>query len=406
MKIKKLNKEVVHQYKMFNLDPDYISNINMLPQKIRSHVDRHWEYIPVKGNVDLLNALYKPLNDHDVEQKLIKTLKKDQILAHYQAFLDSKRDYEIAVEQDPAKEENSLQMYLQLVPMYWPIFIILAITGDPSEDGPDSTLIRDLPWRAQGSPLLAPIFVPDNWQEIFYLEEEIPDPEPIIPEENEDTEEDEDEVVPESAEGKEIQKFIGDIYEALTVLNERQESMEKEITSLQNNVTEHTNSLEDLLPKIEELIDKKLKSLSDEIAESAYSTKIKLLEQELEDTQTELSSRMEELADLRSEIDNSSVEVEDDGYSDKLLEKDREIAELREVLKRLNGEKNQLSTENQLLRSTVDSYKTDSIPSRPDNYIEDTESDNDVMNGYLNNTELGEVERRNIERLNKLMNFK
>lgn len=406
MKTKKLNKEVVHQYKMFNLDPDYISNINMLPQKIRSHVDRHWEYIPVKGNVDLLNALYKPLNDHDVEQKLIKTLKKDQILAHYQAFLDSKRDYEIAVEQDPTKEENSLQMYLQLVPMYWPIFIILAITGDPSEDGPDSTLIRDLPWRAEGSPLLAPIFVPDNWREIFYIEEEIPDPEPIMLEENKDTEEDEDEVVPESAEGKEIQKFIGDIYEALTVLNGRQESMEQEITSLQNTVVVHTNSLEDLLPKIEELINKKFEAFSDEIAESAYSTKIKLLEKELEDTQTELSSRMEELADLRSEIDNSSVEVEDDDYSDKLLEKDREIAELREVLKRLNGEKNQLSTENQLLRSTVDSYKTDSIPSRPDNYIEDTESDNDVMNGYLNNTELGEVERRNIERLNKLMNFK
>ena len=135
---------------------------------------------------------------------------------------------------------------------------------------------------------------------------------------------------------------------------------------------------------------------------------IGVLEGEITNLRTELDTRMENESKLRQEVDHLRSQLDNMSNNSNNEELIRENNELKEVIKKLNFEKNKLSTENTLLKDAVNNRKINNDNFAPPIVEKVNESANNNLAGQVlranNNTPTIDENDENIKRLNRFFN--
>lgn len=426
-------------YNIFNLyDADSINDLNQHLQKYPEYkwvlVNKNTFRVPVLQTI-LRNAINvnRDKIDYWLEKKpgLINS-----IHSFYNNFISTKNGIKKETEMGMLTLDSSKEKYVDLFIRYFPIILLkLGILDDSSDETIDE-LIKEMGWEDPNGESYVALLLPfennmldveaieeviDTNDDYEKQEEETPinDPKPyhtLIEEILKDILQkyNYEEVLKEVVALKEsvdtrlsiIEEKLntpvedtGIDHEEITELNNQLELQQREIEDLKNELLDKISTINELQDTIQELQEK-------ETTEDV-TAQIGVLEGEVTNLRTELDTRMETESHLRQEIDSLREQLKNvpDSNNEELL---KENQELKDVIKRLNFDKNKLSTENTLLKDAVHNRKIDNDNFAPP-IVEkvDEEANNNLAAQVLranNNTPTIDENDENIKRLNRFFN--
>lgn len=437
----------VDLYNIFNLyDADSINDLN---QHLTHYPDYQWVLVnKYTFNTPLLTNILK--NAIDVNRERIdywlerKPGLINSIHSFYHDFITAKDAIKKETDMELLPVNVSEEKYVALFVRYFPVILLkLGILDDSSDETIDA-LINEMGFKdPRNNEIYFPLFLPfeDDQIDLESIEEV------IYPEDNYDDEEEESEE-PKVMEGSislesyypSIKKVLEDTLNEFNnkvdlklieeLINNRFNSLEEkleqknkeplydevEVLELQNNIaslTEQINDLENDLEEKESLIENlqgTIKELSDEANNKSEDdvAQIGVLEGEITNLRTELDTRMENESKLRQEVDHLRSQLDNMSNNSNDEELRRENNELKEVIKKLNFEKNKLSTENTLLKDAVNNRKINNDNFAPPIVEKVNESANNNLAGQVlranNNTPTIDENDENIKRLNRFFN--
>ena len=435
----------VDLYNIFNLyDADSINDLN---QHLTHYPDYQWTLVnKYTFNTPLLTNILK--NAIDVNRERIdywlerKPGLINSIHSFYHDFIAAKDAIKKETDMELLPVNVSEEKYVALFVRYFPVILLKLGILDDSSDETIDTLINEMGFKdPRNNEIYFPLFLPfeDDQIDLESIEEV------IYPEDDYDDEEPEE---PKVMEGKvslesyypSIKKVLEDTLNEFNnkvdlklieeLINNRFNSLEKkleqknkeplydevEVLELQNNIaslTEQINDLENDLEEKESLIENlqgTIKELSDEANNKSEDdvAQIGVLEGEITNLRTELDTRMENESKLRQEVDYLRSQLDNMTNNSNDEELRRENNELKEVIKKLNFEKNKLSTENTLLKDAVNNRKINNDNFAPPIVEKVNESANNNLAGQVlranNNTPTIDENDENIKRLNRFFN--
>lgn len=437
----------VDLYNIFNLyDADSINDLN---QHLTHYPDYQWALVnKYTFNTPLLTNILKNAIDVNRERIDYWLEKKpgliNSIHSFYHDFITAKDAIQKETDMELLPVNVSEEKYVALFVRYFPVILLkLGILDDSSDETIDA-LINEMGFKdPNNSEIYFPLFLPfeDGKIDLETIEEI------IYPEDNYDDEEEGPEE-PKVMEGTislesyypSIKKVLEDTLNEFNnkvdlklieeLINDRFNSLEEkleqknkeplydevEVLELQNNIaslTEQINDLENDLEEKESLIENlqgTIKELSDEANNKSEDdvAQIGVLEGEITNLRTELDTRMENESKLRQEVDHLRSQLDNVTNNSNDEELRRENNELKEVIKKLNFEKNKLSTENTLLKDAVNNRKINNDNFAPPIVEKVNESANNNLAGQVlranNNTPTIDENDENIKRLNRFFN--
>lgn len=436
----------VDLYNIFNLyDADSINDLN---QHLTHYPDYQWTLVnKYTFNNPLLTSILK--NAIDVNRERIdywlerKPGLINSIHSFYHDFITAKDAIKKETDMELLPVNVSEEKYVALFVRYFPVILLKLGILDDSSDETIDTLINEMGFKdPRNNEIYFPLFLPfeDDQIDLEAIEEV------IYPEDDYDEEEGPEE--PKVMEGKislesyypSIKKVLEDTLNEFNnkvdlrpieeLINNRFNSLEEkleqknkeplydevEVLELQNNIaslTEQINDLENDLEEKESLIENlqgTIKELSDEVNNKSEDdvAQIGVLEGEITNLRTELDTRMENESKLRQEVDHLRSQLDNLTNNSNDEELRRENNELKEVIKKLNFEKNKLSTENTLLKDAVNNRKINNDNFAPPIVEKVNESANNNLAGQVlranNNTPTIDENDENIKRLNRFFN--
>lgn len=437
----------VDLYNIFNLyDADSINDLN---QHLTHYPDYQWALVnKYTFNIPLLTNILKNAIDVNRERIDYWLEKKpgliNSIHSFYHDFITAKDAIQKETEMGLIPVEVSEEKYVALFVRYFPVILLKLGILDNSSDETVDELINEIGLvDPNNSEKYFPLFLPfeDGKIDLETIEEI------IYPEDNYDDEEEGPEE-PKVMEGTislesfypSVRKVIEDTLNEFNnkvdlksieeLINNRFNSLEEkleqknkeplydevEVLELQNNIaslTEQINDLENDLEEKESLIENlqgTIKELSDEANNKSEDdiAQIGVLEGEITNLRTELDTRMENESKLRQEVDHLRSQLDNMSNNSNDEELRRENNELKEVIKKLNFEKNKLSTENTLLKDAVNNRKINNDNFAPPIVEKVNESANNNLAGQVlranNNTPTIDENDENIKRLNRFFN--
>lgn len=437
----------VDLYNIFNLyDADSINDLN---QHLTHYPDYQWTLVnKYTFNIPLLTNILK--NSIEVNRERIDYwLEKkpgliNSIHSFYHDFIAAKDAIQKETDMELLPVNVSEEKYVALFVRYFPVILLKLGVMDDSSDETIDALINEIGLvDPNNSEKYFPLFLPfeDGRIDLDTIEEI------IYPEDNYDDEEEGSEE-PKVMEGTislesyypSIKKVLEDTLNEFNnkvdirpieeLINNRFNSLEEkleqknkeplydevEVLELQNNIaslTEQINDLESDLEEKESLIENlqgTIKELSDEANNKSEDdiAQIGVLEGEITNLRTELDTRMENESKLRQEVDHLRSQLDNINNNSNDEELRRENNELKEVIKKLNFEKNKLSTENTLLKDAVNNRKINNDNFAPPIVEKVNESANNNLAGQVlranNNTPTIDENDENIKRLNRFFN--
>ena len=386
----------VDLYNIFNLyDADSINDLN---QHLTHYPDYQWvlvnKYtfkIPILTNI-LKNAIdvNRERIDYWLEKKpgLINS-----IHSFYHDFIAAKDAIKKETDMGLIPIEVSEEKYVALFVRYFPVILLKLGVMDDSSDETVDELINEIGLKdPNNSEKYFPLFLPfedgiidlETIEEVIYPEDDYEEDEeefeePKVMEGKIDLEtyytaiknviEDTLEKFDNKVDLKHIEELINNGFNSLEEKLEQKNKEplydEVEVLELQNNIaslTEQINDLESDLEEKESLIENlqgTIKELSEEANNKSEDdvAQIGVLEGEITNLRTELDTRMENESKLRQEVDHLRSQLDNMVNNSNDEELRRENNELKEVIKKLNYEKNKLSTENTLLKDAVNNRK-------------------------------------------------
>jgi PREDICTED: similar to centromere protein E len=437
----------VDLYNIFNLyDADSINDLN---QHLTHYPDYQWALVnKYTFNIPILTNILKNAID-DNRERIDYWLEKkpgliNSIHSFYHDFITAKDAIQKETEMGLIPVEVSEEKYVALFVRYFPVILLKLGVMDDSSDETVNELINEIGLvDPNNSEKYFPLFLPfeDGRIDLDTVEEV------IYPEDNYDDEEEGPEE-PKVMEGTislesyypSIKKVLEDTLNEFNnkvdlrpieeLINNRFNSLEEkleqknkeplydevEVLELQNNMaslTEQINDLENDLEEKESLIENlqgTIKELSDEANNKSEDdvAQIGVLEGEITNLRTELDTRMENESKLRQEVDHLRSQLDNINNNSNDEELRRENNELKEVIKKLNFEKNKLSTENTLLKDAVNNRKINNDNFAPPIVEKVNESANNNLAGQVlranNNTPTIDENDENIKRLNRFFN--
>jgi hypothetical protein len=436
----------VDLYNIFNLyDADSINDLN---QHLTHYPDYQWALVnKYTFNIPLLTNILKNAIDVNRERIDYWLEKKpgliNSIHSFYHDFITAKDAIQKETEMGLIPVEVSEEKYVALFVRYFPVILLKLGVMDDSSDETVDELINEIGLvDPNNSEIYFPLFLPfeDGQIDLETIEEA------IYPEDDYDEEEGPEE--PKVMEGTislesyypSIKKVLEDTLDKFNnkvdlkhieeLINNRFNSLEEkleqknkeplydevEVLELQNNIaslTEQINDLENDLEEKESLIENlqgTIKELSDEANNKSEDdvAQIGVLEGEITNLRTELDTRMENESKLRQEVDHLRSQLDNMSNNSNDEELRRENNELKEVIKKLNFEKNKLSTENTLLKDAVNNRKINNDNFAPPIVEKVNESANNNLAGQVlranNNTPTIDENDENIKRLNRFFN--
>jgi hypothetical protein len=437
----------VDLYNIFNLyDADSINDLN---QHLTHYPDYQWTLVnKYTFNIPLLTNILKNAIDVNSERIDYWLEKKpgliNSIHSFYHDFITAKDAIQKETEMGLIPVEVSEEKYVALFVRYFPVILLKLGVMDDSSDETVNELINEIGLvDPNNSEIYFPLFLPfeDGRIDLDTVEEV------IYPEDNYDDEKEGPEE-PKVMEGTislesyypSIKKVLEDTLNEFNnkvdlksiedLINNRFNSLEEkleqknreplydevEVLELQNNIaslTEQINDLENDLEEKESLIENlqgTIKELSDEANNKSEDdvAQIGVLEGEITNLRTELDTRMENESKLRQEVDHLKSQLDNMSNNSNDEELRRENNELKEVIKKLNFEKNKLSTENTLLKDAVNNRKINNDNFAPPIVEKVNESANNNLAGQVlranNNTPTIDENDENIKRLNRFFN--
>ena len=437
----------VDLYNIFNLyDADSINDLN---QHLTHYPDYQWALVnKYTFNIPLLTNILKNAIEVNRERIDYWLEKKpgliNSIHSFYHDFITAKDAIQKETEMGLIPVEVSEEKYVALFVRYFPVILLKLGVMDDSSDETVDALINEMGFiDSRNNVIYFPLFLPfeDGKIDLDTIEEV------IYPEDNYDDDEEGPEE-PKVMEGTislesyypSIKKVLKDTLNEFNnkvdlklieeLINNRFNSLEEkleqknkeplydevEVLELQNNIaslTEQINDLENDLEEKESLIENlqgTIKELSDEANNKSEDdvAQIGVLEGEITNLRTELDTRMENESKLRQEVDHLRSQLDNMSNNSNDEELRRENNELKEVIKKLNFEKNKLSTENTLLKDAVNNRKINNDNFAPPIVEKVNESANNNLAGQVlranNNTPTIDENDENIKRLNRFFN--
>lgn len=435
----------VDLYNIFNLyDADSINDLN---QHLTHYPDYQWALVnKYTFNIPLLTNILKNAIDVNRERIDYWLEKKpgliNSIHSFYHDFITAKDAIQKETDMELLPVNVSEEKYVALFVRYFPVILLKLGIMDDSSDETIDTLINEMGFKdPRNNEIYFPLFLPfeDDQIDLEAIEEI------IYPEDDYEEEEPEEPKVMEGTISLEsyypsIRKVIEDTLNRFNnkvdlklieeLINDRFNSLEEkleqknkeplydevEVLELQNNIaslTEQINDLENDLEEKESLIENlqgTIKELSDEANNKSEDdiAQIGVLEGEITNLRTELDTRMENESKLRQEVDHLRSQLDNMSNNSNDEELRRENNELKEVIKKLNFEKNKLSTENTLLKDAVNNRKINNDNFAPPIVEKVNESANNNLAGQVlranNNTPTIDENDENIKRLNRFFN--
>lgn len=435
----------VDLYNIFNLyDADSINDLN---QHLTHYPDYQWALVnKYTFNNPLLTSILK--NAIDVNRERIdywlerKPGLINSIHSFYHDFIAAKDTIKKETDMELLPVNVSEEKYVALFVIYFPVILLKLGVMDDSSDETIDTLINEMGFKdPRNNEIYFPLFLPfeddqidlEAIEEVIYPEDDYEEEEPEEPKVMEDTIslesyypsiikvlEDTLNEFNNKVDLRPIEELINDRFNSLEEKLEQKNKEplydEVEVLELQNNIaslTEQINDLENDLEEKESLIENlqgTIKELSDEANNKSEDdiAQIGVLEGEITNLRTELDTRMENESKLRQEVDHlrSQLDNMSNNFNDEELR--RENNELKEVIKKLNFEKNKLSTENTLLKDAVNNRKINNDNFAPPIVEKVNESANNNLAGQVlranNNTPTIDENDENIKRLNRFFN--
>lgn len=435
----------VDLYNIFNLyDADSINDLN---QHLTHYPDYQWVLVnKYTFNTPLLTNILK--NSIDVNRERIdywlerKPGLINSIHSFYHDFITAKDAIKKETDMELLPVNVSEEKYVALFVRYFPVILLkLGILDDSSDETIDA-LINEMGFKdPRNNEIYFPLFLPfeddqidlESIEEVIYPEDDYDDEEPEEPKVMEGT-------ISLESYYPSIKKVLEDTLNEFNnkvdlrpieeLINNRFNSLEEkleqknkeplydevEVLELQNNIaslTEQINDLESDLEEKESLIENlqgTIKELSDEANNKSEDdiAQIGVLEGEITNLRTELDTRMENESKLRQEVDHLRSQLDNMSNNSNDEELRRENNELKEVIKKLNFEKNKLSTENTLLKDAVNNRKINNDNFAPPIVEKVNESANNNLAGQVlranNNTPTIDENDENIKRLNRFFN--
>ena len=437
----------VDLYNIFNLyDADSINDLN---QHLTHYPDYQWALVnKYTFNIPLLTNILKNAIDVNRERIDYWLEKKpgliNSIHSFYHDFITAKDAIQKETEMGLIPVEVSEEKYVALFVRYFPVILLKLGVMDDSSDETVNELINEIGLvDPNNSEKYFPLFLPfedgkidlDTIEEVIYPEDNYDDDEegPEEPKVMEGTInlesyypsikkvlEDTLDKFNNKVDLKSIEELINDRFNSLEEKLEQKNKEplydEVEVLELQNNIaslTEQINDLENDLEEKESLIENlqgTIKELSDEANNKSEDdvAQIGVLEGEITNLRTELDTRMENESKLRQEVDHLRSQLDNLTNNSNDEELRRENNELKEVIKKLNFEKNKLSTENTLLKDAVNNRKINNDNFAPPIVEKVNESANNKLAGQVlranNNTPTIDENDENIKRLNRFFN--
>lgn len=437
----------VDLYNIFNLyDADSINDLN---QHLTHYPDYQWTLVnKYTFSIPLLTDILKNAIDVNRERIDYWLEKKpgliNSIHSFYHDFITAKDAIQKETEMGLIPVEVSEEKYVALFVRYFPVILLKLGVMDDSSDETVDELINEIGLvDPNNSEKYFPLFLPfedgridlDTIEEIIYPEDNYDDEEegPEEPKVMEGTIslesyytaikkvlEDTLDKFNNKIDLKSIEELINDRFSSLEEKLEQKNKEplydEVEVLELQNNIaslTEQINDLENDLEEKESLIENlqgTIKELSDEVNNKSEDdvAQIGVLEGEITNLRTELDTRMENESKLRQEVDHLRSQLDNMNNNSNDEELRRENNELKEAIKKLNFEKNKLSTENTLLKDAVNNRKINNDNFAPPIVEKVNESANNNLAGQVlranNNTPTIDENDENIKRLNRFFN--
>lgn len=437
----------VDLYNIFNLyDADSINDLN---QHLTHYPDYQWTLVnKYTFNIPLLTNILKNAIDVNRERIDYWLEKKpgliNSIHSFYHDFIAAKDAIQKETEMGLIPVEVSEEKYVALFVRYFPVILLKLGVMDDSSDETIDELINEIGFKdPNNSEKYFPLFLPfedgridlDTIEEIIYPEDNYDDDEegpeepkvmegtislesyyPSIKKVLEDTLDKFNNKVDLKSIEDLINNRFNSLEEKLEQKNKEPLYDEVEVLELQNNIaslTEQINDLESDLEEKESLIENlqgTIKELSDEANNKSEDdvAQIGVLEGEITNLRTELDTRMENESKLRQEVDHLRNQLDNMSNNSNDEELRRENNELKEVIKKLNFEKNKLSTENTLLKDAVNNRKINNDNFAPPIVEKVNESANNNLAGQVlranNNTPTIDENDENIKRLNRFFN--
>jgi hypothetical protein len=437
----------VDLYNIFNLyDADSINDLN---QHLTHYPDYQWTLVnKYTFNTPLLTNILKNAIDVNRERIDYWLEKKpgliNSIHSFYHDFITAKDAIQKETDMELLPVNVSEEKYVALFVRYFPVILLKLGILDDSSDETIDTLINEMGFKdPRNNEIYFPLFLPfedvridlDTIEEIIYPEDNYDDEEegpeepkvmegtislesyyPSIKKVFEDTLNEFNNKVDLKPIEELINNRFNSLEEKLEQKNKEPLYDEVEVLELQNNIaslTEQINDLENDLEEKESLIENlqgTIKELSDEANNKSEDdiAQIGVLEGEITNLRTELDTRMENESKLRQEVDHLRSQLDNMSNNSNDEELRRENNELKEVIKKLNFEKNKLSTENTLLKDSVNNRKINNDNFAPPIVEKVNESANNNLAGQVlranNNTPTIDENDENIKRLNRFFN--
>ena len=423
----------LEQYDVFNLyDADSINN---LTQHFQNYPNYKWALIHKNNfNIPVLETILKNAISVNTDKIDYWIEKKPGLInsvhSFYGNFISAKNAIKEETDLSLLTLDDSKEKYVDLFIRYFPIILLKLGTLDDNSEETVNELINEMGWEDPNGNKCMPVFLPyDN--DTLDLETILE-----VIDENDNYDEDDGEDEPKTYHPEETQTLLQDglltekvfgvaiddlkeyIMEKVSYINERLEKVSLEensekIVDLKEKIDSLDLEIADLKDEIEEkdsLIENLQKSIVELSEEEDTRTEdttahIGALEGEITNLRTELDTRMETESNLRQEIDRLNEQLASNSTNINTEELQKENNELKEVVKKLNFEKNKLSTENTLLKDAVNNRKINNDNFAPPIVEKVNENANNNLAGQVlranNNTPTID---ENIKRLNRFFN--
>ena len=436
-----MNEELTYtfldQYDVFNLyDADSINN---LTQHLQNYPDYKWALIHKDSfDIPVLEMILRNAATVNIVKIDYWLNKKpgliNSIHSFYGNFISSKNALQEETMLGLLTLELSKEKYIDLFIRYFPIIMLKLGTLDDNSFETINEFIEEIGWEDTERKKYIPLFLPfennqldletilevidpnDKFDEDKEPEEEVSDPQPYYPNLAE--------IMTNVLKNYNYENILKGISSNQKSLEERLTSIEEKLNT--NNIpdidheeiTELNNQLESYIKEVEELNtelsekDVLIKELQDTIQElnsnlpqEDTTAQVGVLQDEITNLRTELDTRMETESQLRQEIDSLKLQINNNTSDINTEELLKENNELKEAIKKINYEKNKLSTENTLLKDAVNNRKINNENFAPPIVEKVDETANNNLAGIVlrenNNTPTIDENDENIKRLNR-----
>lgn len=436
-----MNEELTYtfleQYDVFNLyDADSINN---LTQHLQNYPNYKWALIHKDNfNIPVLETILKNAATVNIV-KIDYWLEKkpgliNSIHSFYSNFISSKNALQEETMLGLLTLESSQEKYIDLFIRYFPIILLKLGTLDNNSIETINEFIEEIGWEDTERKKYVPLFLPfennqldletilevidpnDKFDEDEEPEEEVSNPQPYYP--------DLAEIMTNVLRSYNHENILQEISSMKNSLEERLMSIEEKLNTNDvsgidhEEITELNNQLESYIKEVEELNtelserDSTIKELQDTLQElnnnlpsEDTTAQMGALQNEITNLRTELDTRMENESQLRQEIDSLRSQMNTNTYDINTEELLKENNELKEAIKKINYEKNKLSTENTLLKDAVNNRKINNENFAPPIVEKVDETANNNLAGIVlrenNNTPTIDENDENIKRLNR-----